>query len=173
MKLKVIIFSVLMALNLSALSVGEVQKNVTIEGEDGGLVKDDGASWSSSSLKNRVSVMFYVDPDEKDTNSHFSAALKAKKYNRSKFRSLAIINLAATWKPNFAIESILKDKQAEFPHTIYVKDKNSVLVKEWEIADDASNILIFSKTGKLLFYKSGAMSEDDISKATQLIENNL
>ena len=173
MKLKVILFSMLMTLSLSAVTVGEVQKAITIEGENGGLVKDDGASWSSSSLKNRVSVMFYVDPDEKDTNSHFSAALKAKKYDRAKFRSLAVINLAATWKPNFAIESILKDKQVEFPHTIYVKDKNSVLVKEWEVADDASNILIFSKTGKLLFYKSGAMSESDIATATTLIESNL
>ena len=173
MKLRVIIFSMLMALSLSALTIGEVQKSVTIEGENGGLVKDDGASWSSSSLKNKVSVMFYVDPDEKDTNSHFSAALKAKKYDRTKFRSLAVINLAATWKPNFAIESILKDKQVEFPHTIYVKDKNSVLVKEWKVADDASNILIFSKNGKLLFYKSGAMSEDDIAQAIKLIDTNL
>jgi predicted transcriptional regulator len=117
--------------------------------------------------------MFYVDPDEKDTNSHFSAALKEKNYNRANYRSLAIINLAATWKPNFAIESVLKEKQVEFPDTIYVKDKKSVLVKEWGVADDASNILIFSKSGKLLFYKSGAMSKDDMTKAFSLIENNL
>jgi len=173
MKLKTITLSLLLTLSLSALTVGATPKTVTIEGENGGLVKDDGAAWSSSMLKNKVSVMFYVDPDEKDTNSHFSAALKEKKYNRANYRSLAIINLAATWKPNFAIESVLKEKQVEFPDTIYVKDKSSVLVKEWEVADDASNILIFSKSGKLLFYKPGAMSEDDISKALSLIENNL
>ncbi len=172
MKLKVVILSTLMAMSLSALSVGEVPKAVTLSGDNGGLVKGD-TEWNSQSIKDKVYVMFYVDPDEKDTNNHFSAALKAKKYDRANYGSLAIINLAATWKPNFAIESILKDKQVEFPDTIYVKDKNSVLVKEWKIEDDASNIIIFAKNGKVLFYKSGAMSDDDMTKAMKLIEDNL
>ena len=173
MKLKTIALSLLVTLSLSALTVGNTPNVVTIEGDNGGLVKEDGAAWHSTMLKDKVSVMFYVDPDEKDTNSHFSAALKKRKYDRANFRSLAIINLAATWKPNFAIESVLKEKQVEFPDTIYVKDKKSVLVKEWEIADDSSNILIFSKSGELLFYKAGAMSEDDMTQAFSLIEKNL
>ena len=173
MKLKAIVLSTIMAMSLSALTIGEVPKNITISGDNGGLVKGDGASWDSSTLKEKVLVMFYVDPDEKDTNSHFSAALKAKKYDRANYGSIAIINLAATWKPNFAIESVLKDKQIEFPDTIYVKDKSSVLVKEWGVEDDASNIIIFAKNGKVLFYKSGAMSEDDITQAMKLIEDNL
>ncbi len=172
MKLNAVILSMLMAMSLSALNIGSIAKEVTISGDDGGLVKGD-TEWSSQSLRDKVYVMFYVDPDEKDTNNHFSAALKAKKYNRANYGSLAVINLAATWKPNFAIESILKDKQVEFPDTIYVKDKSSILVKEWEVADDASNIIIFAKSGEVLFYKSGAMSEDDITNAMKLIEDNL
>jgi predicted transcriptional regulator len=81
--------------------------------------------------------------------------------------------MAATWKPNFVIEEILASKQEEFPNSIYVKDKAKVLVNEWDIKDDASNILIFDKTGKLLFYKSGAMSEEDMKKSFEIIEANL
>lgn len=172
MKIKTIILSTLLALNLSAITIGEVPKNVTIEGDNGGLVID-GSVWNSSSIKDKAYVVFYVDPDEKDTNSHFSKALKEKEYDNAKFGSIAVINLAATWKPNFIIESILKGKQEEFPRTIYVKDKKSILVNEWNVADDASNVLVFSKSGELLFYKSGAMSEEDIKKAIELIEDNL
>ena len=172
MKIKTILLTTLLALNLSAITIGEKQKEVIIEGENGSLVQD-GTAWNSSTLKDKVLVMFYVDPYEKDTNSHFSDALKAKKYDRSKFGSLGVINLAATWKPNFVIEALLEEKQKEFPHTIYVKDKKSVLVNEWKVADDASNILIFAKDSTLLFYKSGAMSEDDMNKAFKLIEDNL
>ncbi len=161
-----------MAFNLSAVTVGEVPSQVTIENDNGGMVLD-GSAWNSSSIADKVYVMFYVDPDEKDTNSHFSKALKEKKYDRSNYGSLAVINLAATWKPNFIIESILKDKQEEFPDTIYVKDKSSVLVNEWKIDDDASNIIIFSKRGEVLFYKSGKMSEEDIQKSFKIIEDNL
>ena len=172
MKLKTILLASLLTLNLSALTLGEVPKAVTISDDNGGLVKDSSA-WNSSSIKNKVFVMFYVDPDEKDLNNEFSAALKAKKYDRAKYGSLAIINLAATWKPNFVIESILKSKQEEFPDTIYVKDKNSVLVNEWQITDNNSDIIIFSKDGKVIFYKDGKMEASDIQTALKLIEENL
>jgi len=133
----------------------------------------DGSAWNSSTIADKVYVMFYVDPDEKDTNNEFSATLKEKKYDRNNYGSIAVINLAATWKPNFVIESILEGKQEEFPDTIYIKDKNSVLVNEWKVEDDASNIVIFSKSGTVLFYKSGKMSEEDIKNALKIIEENL
>jgi len=172
MKIKILALSALMAFNLSAVTVGEVPSSVVIDGDNGGMVQD-GSAWNSSTVSDKVYVMFYVDPDEKDTNNEFSATLKEKKYDRSNYGSLAIINLAATWKPNFVIETLLESKQEEFPDTIYVKDKNSVLVNEWKVEDDASNILIFSKRGELLFYKSGKMSKEDISNAIKIIEDNL
>jgi len=163
---------VVMVFTLNAIEIGEKPKNIIIQNDDGGYAKDSSA-WDSSSIKDKVYVMFYVDPDEKDTNEHFVQALKAKKYDRASYGSIALINLAATWKPNFVIESILKSKQEEFPHTIYVKDKSSILVKEWKVADDASDVLVFSKDSKLLFYKSGKMNEDDMKKVFELIEENL
>ena len=173
MKIKILALALLAAINLYAINVNEKPKEVTISGENGGLVKD-GKAWSSNMLKDKVYVVFYVDPDEKDVNEEFSQALKAKDYrSKGDFGSMAIVNMAATWKPNFAINVLLKGKQKEFPKTVYVKDKNKVLVKEWGLGDDASNILIFSKDGTLLFYKSGKMSEKDTQKAFDIIEANL
>jgi predicted transcriptional regulator len=173
MKLKLLLTALLTSLSLNAVSVGEKPNTAIIEGDNGGLVLD-GSAWSSKTLKDSVYVMFYVDPDQKGVNEHYSAALKAQNYReKGNFQSIAIINLAATWKPNFAIEKILKSKQDESPKTLYVKDRNSVLVNEWNLEDDASNILIFDKTGKLLFYKSGKMEEDDIKKSFEIIEANL
>ena len=172
MKIKILALSALITLNLSAITIGEVPSSVVIDGDNGGMVLD-GSAWNSSTIADKVYVMFYVDPDEKDTNNEFSATLKEKKYDRNNYGSIAVINLAATWKPNFVIESILEGKQEEFPDTIYIKDKNSVLVNEWKVEDDASNIVIFSKSGTVLFYKSGKMSEEDIKNALKIIEENL
>jgi len=173
MKLKLGLVALLATLNLWAITVGKIPKEVNLNGENGGMAKD-GSQWNSKSLKDKVYVMFYVDPDEKDLNEDFSDALKAKHYReKGAFGSIAIINLAATWKPNIIIESILKSKQKEFPETIYVKDKNSVLVKEWNLADDNNDILIFDKEGKVLFYKAGKMSEDDMQKAFTIIEEHI
>jgi len=172
MKRKLLLAALLATLNLNAATLGAVPKTTEISGDNGGYVAD-GSAWSSSSIKDKVYVMFYVDPDEKDVNEHYSQALKAEKEaKRLEFQSIAVINLAATWKPNFVIEKILKGKQKEFPDTIYVKDKKSVLVNAWDIADDSSDILIFNKAGTLLFYKAGKMSDADIKKSFQIIKEN-
>jgi hypothetical protein len=172
MKLKLLLTALLTTLSLHAVTVGEKPTPVTIEGDNGGLI--DGSPWSSNTIKDSVIVMFYVDPDEKSVNEEFSKALKEKKYReKGDFSSIAVVNLAATWKPNIVIEKLLASKQKEFPQTTYVKDKASILVKEWNLKDDASNVLIFDKKGKLLFYKSGKLDKSDREKAFSIIEANL
>ncbi|WP_457743262.1 YtfJ family protein [Sulfurimonas sp.] len=173
MKLKMLAVALLATINLYAININEKPKEVSISGENGSLVKD-GGEWNSKMLQGKVYVIFYVDPDKKDVNEEFVQALKAKDYRkRGDYGSIAIVNMAATWKPDFAINILLKAKQKEFPETIYVKDKKKVLVKEWGLKDDASDILIFSKNGTLLFYKAGKMSSKDTQKAFDIIEANL
>lgn len=172
MKIKIAAVSLFLGASLMGLTIGEVPKSVSIADENGGLVVGEGA-WNSSRIKDKVYVLFYVDPDEKETNEHFTKILKEKKYDRANYGSIAIINLAATWKPNVVIESILKGKQEEFPDTLYVKDKTKYLIKEWGVADDASNVFIFSKDGVLRFAKSGKMLPEDVENALKIIEGNL
>ncbi len=154
-----------------ALNLGEIPKEVTLSGENGGRV--DGTAWHSKMLKDKVYVLFYVDPDKKSDNEAFIDALHKKNYDKEKYGSVAIINLKATWLPNFAIEKKLKSKQKEFPNTIYAKDKTKYLVKEWELADDASNILIFDKEGKLIYQHEDAITDKEMQKAFTLIEESL
>lgn len=154
-----------------AIELGSVPKAVSIVGENGGNI--DGSAWESSMLKGKIHTLFYVDPDKRDLNNPLADALKAKKFDRTKVTSVAVINLAATWLPNVFIEAKLKEKQKKFPHTIYVKDKKKVLVKQWDLADDNSDILIFDQKGKLIYKKFGKVSNDEIKEVIALIENNL
>jgi predicted transcriptional regulator len=154
-----------------AIELGKVPSAVSIEGENGGKI--DGTSWSSKMLKEKVHIVFYVDPDKKDLNQDLSNALKKRHFSRKKYGSVAIINLAATWMPNALIESKLKSKQKKFPDTTYVKDKKKVLVGKWNLADDNSDILIFNKKGKLIYKKFGKLSAKEISSVLALIEKNL
>ena len=167
-----ILLSLLLSLGyLMAIEVGSVPVGVEISGKNGG--KLDGYAWHSSMLKGKMYTLFYVDPDEKDLNDDFANALKASKFDRKKASSVAIVNLAATWLPDMIIESKLKEKQKNFPHTLYVKDKKKVLVNKWQLEDDNSDILIFDKEGKLIYKKFGKMSAKEIKQALTLIEENL
>ncbi|MCF6245265.1 MAG: YtfJ family protein [Sulfurovum sp.] len=170
--MKKIVISLLCLLgSVMAVELGKVPPVVVLSGDDGAKV--DGKRWSSSMIKGKIYTLFYVDPDKKDLNDALANALNKSNFNRSKVSSIAIVNLAATWMPNALIESTLKKKQKQFPHTIYVKDKKKVLVKKWNLADDNSDILIFDKKGKLIYKKFGKVSDTEIKKVIKLIEKNL
>ena len=168
---KILLGLLVVSMQLFSLQLGETPLDVTLDGKDGGKV--DGSAWSSTMLSGKVHVLFYVDPDEKDVNEAFSEALKAENFDKAHYTSVAIVNLAATWKPNVIIEALLKAKQKKFPNAIYVKDKKKVLVEKWALADDASNIVVFSKDGKVLYFKNGKLDQSEISKVIQLIKDNL
>ena len=168
---KIIVALAVLGTSMMAVEKGKVPASVTISGDKGG--KTNGEAWRSSSLKGKVHIVFYVDPDKKELNEALSQALKKRHFDRSKYGSVAIVNMAATWMPNAAIEMKLKSKQKEFPDTVYVRDRDKVLVKKWDLADDNSDILIFNKKGELIYKKFGKLSKAEISKVLSLIEANL
>lgn len=151
------------------LSMGQVPKTVVLKGDLGGHL--NGKPWSSNELKGKVSVLFYVDPDEKDLNNEASEALKAAKFPRDKYQSFGIVNMAATWLPNFAISASLKKKQKQYKDTIYVRDYKKVLVKEWGLTDNNSDVLAFDRNGRLIFRKDGKLNEQEIKALVQAISD--
>ncbi len=154
-----------------AIEIGEIPLKVELKEKLGGRL--DGKPWSSEELLGKVHVLFYVDPDEKDTNNDASEALDKEKFPSDQFQSVGIINMAATWLPNFAISSALKDKQKHYPKTIYVRDNKKVLVNAWKIADDSSNVLAFDKKGKLIFRKDGKLAAEEIQNLIRVIRDHL
>ena len=171
-KLLVFVFAVVL-LNQSAqaIEMGKVPPKAELKEKLGGRL--DGTPWSSEELQGKVSVLFYVDPDEKDTNNDASEALNKEKFPEDKYQSFGIINMAATWLPNFAISSALKDKQKRYPKTIYVRDYKKVLVHAWQIADDSSDVLAFNKKGVLIFRKDGKLTAAEIQTLLKTIREHL
>jgi YtfJ family uncharacterized protein len=153
------------------IGIGEIPATVELEDKRGGRL--DGAPWSSAEMRGKVHVLFYVDPDLKDLNNDASEALKNEEFPRDKFQSIAIINMAATWLPNFAISSALKKKQKRYPTTLYVRDYKKVLVKAWGIADDNSDVLAFDKQGGLVYRKDGKLDAEDIEELIGIIRKHL
>ena len=155
----------------AGIEMGQVPKEVELKGDLGGRL--DGSPWNSKELKGKINVIFYVDPDERDLNNEASEALKKEKFPKDKFQSYGLINMDATWLPNFIISSSLEEKQKRYPTAIYVRDYNKVLVKEWGISDDNSDVLVFDKQGKLIFRKDGKLNDKDIQNLLKGIRAHL
>ena len=168
---KALLSLILLSSLLFAIEVNDVVSECTLKGDEGGYVT--GKDFDSTTLDKNIYVMFYVDPDEKDMNEHVGPALKKEKFDRAFFGSIACINMAATWKPNFIISSILKDKQVEFPTTIYLKDMDKKILKAWKFKDDSSNVIVFNKARKVLFASEGKVSPEALKTLIQTIKDIL
>lgn len=158
--------------SVRAVEVGQSVPEVRLKGKDGGRV--DGSPWSSAEIKGKVITCMVVDPDAKDLNAHVEQALKAKDYPKDRYASIAIINMKATWKPNWIINSILKRKQEEFPDTTYVRDLGYHIPDAWKLTRNNSYaVLTFDSEGTLIFMKDGKLSKTDIEQLIGIIDRRL
>ncbi len=160
----------LVATMLWSATIGQKFPHVILDGEQGGLVPK--GAFDSKILNQKTYLIVYSDPDKRDLNEDFFKKVKARHFDRSRYGSLAIVNLKATWLPNFLIEAILRKKQKSYPDTIYVKDKKKVLVKKWGIADN-DQVIMITRNGTLLFEKAGKLSEKEEREALDILQRSV
>jgi predicted transcriptional regulator len=169
-----LVFASLCSVNSAAAAqpkIGDKLPTVVLGGDLGAKV--DGTPWSSETIKDRTWILFYISPSHRDENESFKDALNAAKFPRDKVASVAVINMASSWVPNMIIESSLKTNQQKFPFVTYVKDLQKILVKEWKLNDDAFDVVIFDKTGKVLAHYSGEITPKETEDTLNLIKRTL
>ena len=165
------IFSLSLHAQTQLPELGKTPSPIEVSGKDGGSVAD-GSAWKSEDIKGHPWFMVYVDPDESTLNDELTEALKNEGFHKAFYNSVAIINLAATWKPNSIINMLLRSKQKEFPDTTYVNDNNKKLVKDWKLGDDTFDTVYFDKNNKVLYRKTGKFSKKEIKEIIALIKKN-
>jgi predicted transcriptional regulator len=152
---------------VAAPRVGGVLPPVRLSGKNGGLVS--GKAWESTSMKGLPRAVFYVDPDEKDLNEHVGEAIQKAKFDKKSYGSVAIINMAATWLPNFAVARSLKAKQKKYPRTVYVKDLNKTMVQRWGLADNGYDVIVLDAHGTIRFYGRGKLSAANTKRVVETL----
>lgn len=147
------------------LEAGKLPPAITLQGKDGGRL--DGTPWSTAELTNKVHALFYVDPDVKDLNQHVVEAIEKQKFASESFQSIVVINLAATWKPNWIISAILRRTQKKYPRAVYIRDYTKVLVKQWGVADQNYDIILLDPAGRILKSYDGKLTD---AQTTELVD---
>ncbi len=154
-----ILFALLWPLALMAAPpLGQPLPRLTLSGADGGRL--DGRPWRSDELTGKVHILFYVDPDARGDNPELEHALRAQGFPLDRFQSVAVINMAATWLPDFVLEGLLDEKQKAYPRTLYIKDLRKRLVALWGLDDDSYDVLLLDRGGRVLAYHHGPLNAE-------------
>ncbi len=146
-------------MSLMAVEVGHPLPDATLSGASGGYA--DGKSWTSASLKGTPRLIIYMDPDKRKNVAPLTKTL-SRNTSRT-FTTVAIVNLAATWMPNRVLISKLNKQKSKMKRTEYVFDKKRVLVSKWELPDNDTTVIITNAAGKVLYAKSGKLTDTDVS----------
>ena len=168
---KIMIIWICIVAMIQAVNIGDTLPQVTLEKENGGTSNDK--PWHTTSLKGKVHVVLYMDPDERKGTQPLLDALNQLDVDPKAYSTVAIVNLSATWMPDYILESILSKKQKELKNTSFIFDKEKILVKKWQMIDDESNILIVDKSLKVIYRKIGKISSKEIEKIVALIHQNI
>jgi len=81
--------------------------------------------------------------------------------------------MAATFMPNFLINSSLKEKAGEVsPGHCYLRGlQESACFRKWKLADDSSdNRRFLTRQARVLFRKDGKLAPEEIQKLLKVIK---
>ena len=126
-------------------------------------------------LGEKLLVVFYTDPDNKDVNDPLSDALKSKHFAKEKYLGVGIANCKDTWLPNSVIRYASRQKQAKYPNSVILVDDSYVVSKAWGLGDcdGLGYVIIIGKDSKIKFakaVKTQAESKAIINTLVPLIE---
>ncbi|MFZ4440604.1 MAG: YtfJ family protein [Syntrophales bacterium] len=124
-------------------------------------------------FKGKVLHIAYIDPDEKDMNSHVEDALKKERdsgaLDKTRYESFGFANLKATNLPNFIIKSMIKSKQ-EKTGAIALLDYDYTILNLWGLKNDSYDGVVLDKERICRYIYNGKLSQEELTKMIGIIK---
>lgn len=170
---KIIVLGVLFA----ALTMGLTTANASIEGKKMPkiMIKDaEDKPAQIPGLGKKVVSIIYADIQAADVNDPLADAIKAAKFDESKYEGIGVANLKDSPVPNFIIRSVVRGKIKKYNSTI-LTDDDLVLPKKLGLGDvnNESVVIIIGKDQKVKYYKKGVVKGAEIQKVLEIIKNEI
>lgn len=177
------------------LTVGEPVPQASIEKDgmlvpeydvvEGKMVYKEGTAigyhpWSTDELKGKIRTVYHLasrlgmDNINKDYIDGIIAAKLDEKLPDSLYKTTTVLNLNdALWGTSSLAHSRMESSQKEFAYAEYVMDANGDLAAAWGLEPKNSAIIVVDADGKVLWFKEGKLTPEDIDEAVTLIKTKV
>jgi YtfJ family uncharacterized protein len=132
--------------------------------------------WDTSMLPGKVQVLQYLAArmTASKINEPFTDALREANFSPEKQVTTTVINTNdVMWGTTAFVKSELKSNKKKYPHARMIADSTGKGLDAWSLKKEGSAIAVLDKTGKVIFYKEGAMTAAEIKSTLTLIQSNL
>jgi hypothetical protein len=165
------------ALGAAALSPGDTLPPVRIDSP--GELRLEGeriafAPWDTAALAGRLHIVQYLAArkSSQDLIQPFNDRLKASGIPLERYHLTTIVNLddAMFGTRGFVMSELEDNKRRYFRSTIVADDAGAGRTA-WGLAEKSSAVLVLDPGGRVLFFREGAMSEDEIERILSLLRD--
>lgn len=155
--------------------VGEILPAVSID--DKGSLELEGDEmhykpWSTTTLRGKPAYLQHMAARAgiDGINKLLDDAVEAKGYSPEQLRSAAIVNKDdAIWGSGVFVTSQLKKNKRRYPESTIIVDDNGTALKQWRLEKKNSAVVILSPEGRVVFFKQGALSAAEVTKAVAIL----
>lgn len=138
--------------------------------------KLDYQPWKSQQLVGKVRTVQHIAgrSSSKELNTPLIEAIKQAKLPHDTYQTTTIINTDdAIFGTGVFVKNSVEDSKKEFPYSQFIVDSDGVVKSAWELSPENSAIIILNKQGKVLFFKEGALSQQEVDKVLGLLVTEL
>ncbi|MBK6289060.1 MAG: YtfJ family protein [Gammaproteobacteria bacterium] len=161
----------------NALESGQALPGVRVE-ELGELKLHDEqlsyAAWDSRALLGKLNVIQYLAArlSSKSLNKPFTDQLEAAGLPLDRYHVTTIVNLDdALFGTRGFVQSELESNKKRYYLSSIVADARGLGLRTWQLAPESSAIIIVDADGRVVFFRDGALSADEIAAALQLLRD--
>ena len=136
--------------------------------------------WKSSETRGRVRTIYHlagrigIDNVNRAFIEALIAAKLPEKLPDSPYKTVTILNLSDTlWGTHGIATGQFEDSQRYFPYALHVADEQGVAREAWDLEPKQSAVIILDKDSKVLFFKEGKLTPEEIRTAVGLIKSRL
>ena len=137
-------------------------------------------TFKSDDLTGKIRTVYYMAARAgiEDINQPFIDGLKAAKLPEvtpdGSYKTTTILNTDdAMWGTSGIATGRLEDSQRETAYAFFVIDAEGLGLKKWGLKAKGTAIIVLDGDGKVLYFKDGKMSADEITSTVALIEKHL
>jgi uncharacterized protein len=168
-----------LAANASAIATGNALPALTVSSKGEVRLADGKFSWqpwTSTNLNGQVYVIQYLAARQSTStmNEQFADALTARAFPGDKYAYITLVNMDdAMWGTSGFVPGKLEETKKQHPDHVLVADAKGDGRKTWDLNKESSAIIVLDKAGKVVFFKDGALTKDEIDSTLKLIESLL
>lgn len=146
--------------------------------DNGELIASNGdikyKKWNSGSLAGKVRIVnhFAGRSSAKEKGRALVKAIRAAKFNRSKYQTTSIINADdAMMGTGILVKNKVEKGKLKNAFSQVVLDQNGSVKKAWNLKAKDNFVAVLDKTGKVRFVAEGELSQAKIKEVIQLVKS--